>query len=48
MPVEQYISADSHVLEPATLWLERLDKAYRDKAPRVGVCPTFYTGRYWA
>jgi predicted TIM-barrel fold metal-dependent hydrolase len=47
MPVEQYISADSHVLEPATLWLERLDKAYRDKAPRVVHNPPGCEGDYW-
>jgi predicted TIM-barrel fold metal-dependent hydrolase len=29
------ISADSHVLEPGNLWLERVDKRFRDKAPRV-------------
>ena len=29
------ISADSHVLEPANLWTDRVDKRLRDKAPRV-------------
>jgi predicted TIM-barrel fold metal-dependent hydrolase len=29
------ISADSHVNEPADLWLERIDKKFRDRAPRV-------------
>jgi predicted TIM-barrel fold metal-dependent hydrolase len=29
------ISADSHVLEPAGLWMERVDKRLRDRAPRV-------------
>ena len=29
------ISADSHVVEPADLWCERLDRRYRDRAPRV-------------
>jgi len=29
------ISADSHVMEPANFWLERLDKKFRDQAPRV-------------
>ena len=29
------ISADSHVNEPADLWLERIDKRFRDRAPRV-------------
>jgi len=29
------ISADSHVNEPGDLWVERIDKAFRDRAPRV-------------
>ena len=29
------ISADSHVMEPAGLWQERLDQKFRDQAPRV-------------
>jgi uncharacterized protein len=29
------ISADSHMTEPADLWVERLDRKYRDVAPRV-------------
>jgi predicted TIM-barrel fold metal-dependent hydrolase len=29
------VSADSHVTEPADLWLHRLDRKYRDHAPRV-------------
>ena len=29
------ISADSHVTEPADLWEERLDKKFRDRAPRM-------------
>jgi len=29
------VSADSHVIEPATLWTERLDKKFQDKAPKV-------------
>ena len=28
------ISADSHVSEPTDLWVERVDKRYRDRAPR--------------
>ncbi len=28
-------SADSHTIEPADLWLERLDRNFRDRAPRV-------------
>jgi predicted TIM-barrel fold metal-dependent hydrolase len=29
------ISADSHVMEPGNFWLERLDRKFRDSAPRV-------------
>src|SRR5205814_10726821 len=29
------ISADSHIVEPPDLWTERIDKKYRDKAPRI-------------
>jgi len=29
------ISSDSHVMEPADLWLTRLDRAWREQAPRV-------------
>jgi len=29
------ISADSHVVEPPDLWTERIDKRFRDRAPRV-------------
>ena len=30
-----YISADGHFVEPATLWTERMEKRFRDRAPRV-------------
>ena len=29
------ISADSHMTEPANLWVDRLDEKFRDRAPRV-------------
>jgi len=29
------ISADSHVMEPPALWQERLDRKFKDQAPRV-------------
>ncbi|HEV8713123.1 MAG TPA: amidohydrolase family protein [Candidatus Binatia bacterium] len=29
------ISADSHIMEPPTLWAERIDQAFRARAPRV-------------
>ncbi|RYG97998.1 MAG: hypothetical protein EON57_13065, partial [Alphaproteobacteria bacterium] len=28
------VSADSHFLEPANLWTERLDKRFRDRGPQ--------------
>ena len=33
--ISQVISADSHMVEPGDLWVERLDRKYRDDAPRV-------------
>jgi predicted TIM-barrel fold metal-dependent hydrolase len=35
MSIQHVISADSHMVEPGDLWLERLDRKYRDDAPRV-------------
>jgi predicted TIM-barrel fold metal-dependent hydrolase len=29
------ISSDSHIIEPPDLWTERIDPAFRDRAPRV-------------
>src|SRR5438874_11198457 len=29
------ISADSHVSEPPDLWLERMERKYRERAPRI-------------
>ena len=29
------VSADSHMREPAELWVERLDVKYRDRTPKV-------------
>ena len=29
------LSSDSHIVEPADLWLTRMDKKWRDKAPRI-------------
>jgi predicted TIM-barrel fold metal-dependent hydrolase len=33
--INTYISADGHVVEPADLWTTRMDKRFRDRAPRV-------------
>jgi len=35
MTAKYVISADSHMMEPANLWVERLDAKYKDDAPRV-------------
>src|SRR5262252_780808 len=35
MTEQRIISADSHVMEPANLWQERLDRNFRDQAPCV-------------
>jgi predicted TIM-barrel fold metal-dependent hydrolase len=35
MAICKLISADSHVNEPADLWLERMDRKFRDRAPRI-------------
>ena len=47
MAVERYISSDSHVLEPADLWVEQMDKAFRAQAPRVVHNLPGYEGDYW-
>src|SRR2546430_751489 len=28
-------SSDSHIVEPPTLWMERIDARYRDRLPRI-------------
>jgi len=35
MAEPKLISADSHVNEPGDLWVERIDKQFRERAPRV-------------
>jgi uncharacterized protein len=35
MQVRHVISADSHMMEPADLWVNRLDARFKDSAPRV-------------
>lgn len=41
------ISADSHVSEPLDLWVERVDKRYRDRAPRLAINPPGHEGAYF-
>ena len=47
MPDYKMISADSHVSEPTDLWVERIDKAYRERAPRLELNPPGLTGAYF-
>src|SRR5260370_2857271 len=35
MAVQQVVSADSHMTEPGSLWVERIEKKFRDRAPHV-------------
>jgi len=35
MAICKLVSADSHVNEPAELWVERIDRKFRDRAPRI-------------
>ena len=35
MPNDIIISSDSHVFEPPDLWTNRIDKVFRDRAPRL-------------
>jgi predicted TIM-barrel fold metal-dependent hydrolase len=35
MATMKVISADSHMMEPPELWVERLDNRFKDRAPRV-------------
>lgn len=31
----KFVSGDGHVTEPGNLWVERMDRRFRDRAPRV-------------
>src|SRR5262249_39560220 len=35
MTEERLISADSHFVEPPSMWIERVDKKFRDRAPHT-------------
>src|SRR5260221_533749 len=41
------IDADAHMCEPPTLWLERLDQRFRDRAPRVVKDPDGKKGSFF-
>jgi hypothetical protein len=38
MEAMRVISADTHVVEPDGLWVQRLDRKLADRAPRVVPC----------
>ena len=31
----KFVSADSHIVEPENLWVTRMDRRFRDRAPRA-------------
>ena len=35
MIIDTLISADSHIVEPPDLWLARIERKFRDRAPRM-------------
>ena len=47
MANDKLISADSHVSEPTDLWVERVEKKYRDRAPRLVENPRDPKGAYF-
>ena len=47
MTSDKLISADSHVSEPTNLWVERVEKKYRDRAPRLVENPRDPQGAYF-
>ena len=47
MTTYKLISADSHVSEPTDLWVERVEKRYRDRAPRLVANPADPNGAYF-
>jgi len=44
MPIDSFISADSHVVEPADLWTNRIDKRFGSRAPHIEHGPR---GDHW-
>ena len=41
------ISADSHVIEPRKLWVERMNAPFRDRAPQVMTNPGNLKGEWF-
>jgi predicted TIM-barrel fold metal-dependent hydrolase len=48
MTESKLISADSHVNEPGDLWVERIDKQFRERAPRVVENPSGLRHIMWS
>ena len=44
---DQLISADSHMCEPPDLWTRRIDKPFRDRAPRILANPKDLKGSFF-
>ncbi|HIM56910.1 MAG TPA: amidohydrolase [Candidatus Latescibacteria bacterium] len=42
-----YISSDSHMSEPLNLWVDRVDRQYRDRAPHVEPIYDGKEGAWW-
>src|SRR4051812_6820922 len=42
--IDTMISSDSHIIEPPSLWLERIDHQFRERAPQVRAEET---GDWW-
>jgi predicted TIM-barrel fold metal-dependent hydrolase len=42
--MDDMLSSDSHIIEPPSLWVDRIDPAYRDRAPQV---VEEETGDFW-
>ena len=47
MPNFKLISADSHVYEPPTMWVDYIDAEFKDRAPRLVKDPPGMTGEFW-
>ena len=47
MPDFKMISADSHVVEPPDMWVDYIDTAFKDRAPRIVKDPPGMRGHYF-
>ena len=44
LSLDWMVSVDDHVLEPASVWQDRVPARYREKAPRLAQTPD---GEFW-